>query len=94
MAEATNGSYETTDLGIAAALASGGVPFKGIGLEAASGRYPRGRVIFQFDQPELARTKLQDYYGRRLQVDAQTLLSTLRDFRALIFNKEQLGGGP
>jgi hypothetical protein len=93
MSDVQNGTFQTTDIGIAAALAASGIPFKGAALEAASPRYQRGRVLFQFSDGEKAKERLQDFYGRRLQVDAQTLLSTLRDFRALIFNKEQIGGG-
>ena len=93
MPDVQNGTFQTTDIGIAAALSAAGIDFKGVSLEASSSRYPKGRVIFQFNDAEKAKAKLQDFYGRRLQVDAQTFLSTLRDYRALIFNKEQIGGG-
>jgi hypothetical protein len=93
MPDGQNGVYRTTDIGVAAALSASGMPFKGIELEVTSPRYPRGRVIFQFEDAEKAKEKVQSFYGRKLQVDAHTLLSTLRDFRALIFNKEQIGGG-
>jgi hypothetical protein len=83
--------YETTDLGIAAALQVAGVQLQGIRREAASVRYRQGRAIFVFNEPDKANSAVQEYYRGALKVDAKGLISTLQEFRRLIFNKEILG---
>ena len=83
-------TYDTPDIGIAAALFVAGVPQVGVVREAPSAEFRRGRAIFCFEE-EPAQAKLQDYLCGRLMVDAQALVSKINENRRLIYNKERLG---
>jgi hypothetical protein len=83
-------TYDTWDIGIAAALFVAGVPQVGIDREAPSADFRKGRAIFRFEA-EPAQTTLQRYLTGHLQVDAQSLVGKMNEYRRLIYNKERLG---
>jgi hypothetical protein len=82
-------TYDTPDIGIAAALYVAGVPQVGVVREPPSTEFRRGRAIFCFSESE-AQAKLQEYLCGRLHVDAKALISQLNENRRLIYNKEAL----
>ena len=83
-------TYDTPDIGIAAALFVAGVPQVAVVREPPSQEFRRGRAIFCFKEDE-AQARLQDYLCGNLPVDAQALVSKINETRRLIYNKEKLG---
>lgn len=83
--------YETRDIGMAASLVVGGANLSEIRREPSSERYPHGRAVFCFTDPDNVAALVQKYYTGNLNIDAKHLLSTYFDYRKLAFNKEALG---
>lgn len=83
-------TYDTWDIGLAAALFVSGVKLVSIEREAPTADYRRGRAVFRFDETP-AQEKLQMYLCGGLQVDAQALVGKMNEYRRLIYNKERLG---
>lgn len=83
-------TYDTWDIGIAAALFVAGVPQLSIDREEPSAEFRKGRAIFRFEE-QRAQETLQRYLTGRLQVDAQSLVNKMNEYRRLIYNKERLG---
>lgn len=82
--------FETRDIGIAASLFVSGIPLASIRREAPTGRYSQGRAVFCFEQADVARERVQEYFRGSLRVDPQALLGKVAEYRRLIFNKEEL----
>lgn len=83
-------TYDTWDIGLAAALFVAGVRQVAIEREDPTSEYRKGRAVFRFEKVA-AEKVVQEFHCGRLQVDAQALISKLNENRRLIYNKERLG---
>lgn len=70
--------YETTDIGLAAALI-----YSGVTLRDTLGN---PRVSFVFDDTPEIQDMVEKYFNRELMVDAQTYMFTLKSLKARLYS--------
>lgn len=60
---------------------------------AEPARYQDGRITFKFQRSPEVEKVCSDFYDRNAQVDALSVLETLRTLRAMITELKREGGG-